>query len=311
MAKVVKNSQETTTTMTTRVAQSITLLAAFFWGTSFIVVEFGLELINPIWFAQFRFLIASLGALSVVVILKKHIERTFLFSSWVWLLGLFNALGFLGQFIGQTMTNATKTALLINLNLVTVAILSTLLLGEYFSRMKGFAVLLSIFGFFLLTTNGELSQLQSGEFVGDMFALAGGFAWAFYIVTNKKVVLSPKIDVVTLTACVMLTTTVVMVPFTLIFGGINPGVFNIGVEGVWYIVYLGIFCNVIPFTLWTFGLRHLPTTTSTIILLTEVVVAAVLAMILLHEFLTIVGIFGGILIVLAIFLISFDSRNRK
>ena len=104
---------------------------------------------------------------------------------------------------------------------------------------------------------------------------------------------------------------IIMVPFTLVFGGINPGVFNIGVEGVWCIVYLGIFCNVIPFTLWTFGLRYLPTTTSTIILLVEVLVAAVLAMILLQEFLTIMGMLGGSLIVVAIIVIGIDSKNRK
>ena len=294
-----------------RSAQLSTILAAFFWGTSFIVIELGLELIDPFWFAQFRFLIAALGALVVVLVLNKQIERKLLLGHWVWLLGTFNALGFFGQFVAQTMTNATKTALLVNLNLVTVALLSTLIIGEHFSKKKGLAVLLSVFGVFLLTTDGDISQLTSGEFVGDIFALAGGFSWAFYIVTNKKVLARPGVDVVPLTACVMLSTAVVMLPFVLIFGGINSSVVNIGLEGVMYIIYLGIFCNVVPYLLWTYGLKRIPATMSSMILVLEVVVAAVLAMIILREFLTIIGIVGGCLIVLAIMLISFDSKKSN
>lgn len=294
-----------------RTAQAVTLLAAFLWGTSFVVIELGLEMINPYWFAQLRFLVASLGALVVVLILKKQIERKLLFSNWIWLLGLFNALGFMGQFVGQTMTNATKTALLVNLNLVTVAIVSTVLLSERFSKRKGLAVLLSLIGVFLLTTNGDLSQLASGEFYGDMLALMGGFAWAFYIVTNKKVITQQAPDVVALTACVMLTTAVIMLPFTFILGGFNPGVLNIGIAGVGFVIYLGIFCNVIPYILWTHGLKRLPATTSTLLLLMEVMVAAVLAMLILQEFLTIVGILGGGLIIIAIIVISYDAKNGR
>jgi drug/metabolite transporter (DMT)-like permease len=297
--------------ISTNTAQAITILAATFWGTSFVVIELGLEIINPFWFAQLRFLVASLGALAVVVLLKKRIEQKLLISHWVWLLGLFNALGFLGQFFGQTLTNATKTALLINLNVVTVALLSTLLLSEKFSVKKGLAIVSAIIGVLLLTTNGDLSQLARGEFIGDMFALAGGFAWAFYIVTNKKVISTHKIDVVTLTACVMLTTTIIMFPFTIILGGISPGVLNIGLSGLGFVIYLGIFCNVIPYTLWTFGLKHLPTTSSSILLLTEVVVAAILAMIILGEFLTLIGLLGGVAIGAAIILISLDYKGEN
>ncbi|MCK5560346.1 MAG: EamA family transporter, partial [Thermoplasmata archaeon] len=75
-------------------AQAFTLFAAFFWGTSFVVIELGLEIINPYWFAQLRFLVASVGALAVVLLFRKRIEKKVLFSHWIWLMGLFKALGF-------------------------------------------------------------------------------------------------------------------------------------------------------------------------------------------------------------------------
>ena len=294
-----------------RVALSSTVLAAFFWGTSFIIVELGLNQINPYWFAQLRFVIASAGALAVTLILKKRIERKLILGRWIWLLGLFNALGFVGQFVGQTMTNATKTALLINLNLVTVALISTIFLDERFSKQKGVAVFFAFFGVFLLTTNGDLSQLGSGEFMGDMFALAGGFSWAFYIVANKKVVSKPGTDVVTLTACVMLATTLWLVPISITLGGFDSSIFSFGLDGFGYIFYLGIFCNVIPFMLWTFGLKYLSATSSTILLLLEVLVATVLAMIILNEFLTMIGLLGGAFIILAIILINVRLKVNK
>jgi drug/metabolite transporter (DMT)-like permease len=304
-----QHHQKSAPAMTTSKAQALTLLAAFLWGTSFVVIEFGLELINPFWFAQLRFLIASLGALVVVLILKKRIDRKLLFGHWVWLMGLFNALGFLGQFVGQTMTNATKTALLVNLNLITVALLSTLFLNERFNKLKGFAIVLSLTGVFLLTTNGNLAQLTTGEFIGDMFALCAGFSWALYIVSNKTIITKMDIDIVPLTACVMITTTTIMLPFTLIFGGFSPGNFSIDYHGIGYIIYLGVFCNVIPFTLWTYGLKHLSATNSTILLLVEVLVAAILGFLLLQEYLTLIGALGGGFIIIAIFIINYNFKK--
>jgi len=272
-------------------AQAMTLLAAFFWGTSFVIVELGLEYVNPYWFAQLRFLIASVGALGVVLLFKKQIQKELILSHWIWLLGTFNALGFLGQFVAQTMTNATKTALLINMNLITVAALSSVLFHERFTRKKVLAVCLSILGVFLLTTDGNLSRLARGEFIGDMLALCGGFVWAFYIVTNKKVVTKPNIDIISLTACVMLATTIVMIPFTLILGG--------------------IFCNVIPFLLWTFGLKYLMPTVSTLMLLFEVFIASILAFLILHEGLGIIGVIGGFVIIIAIVIMGIESKKLK
>jgi len=292
-------------------AQAMTLLAAFFWGTSFVIVELGLEYVNPYWFAQLRFLIASVGALGVVLLFKKQIQKELILSHWIWLLGTFNALGFLGQFVAQTMTNATKTALLINMNLITVAALSSVLFHERFTRKKVLTVCLSILGVFLLTTDGNLSRLARGEFIGDMLALCGGFVWAFYIVTNKKVVTKPNIDIISLTACVMLATTIVMIPFTLILGGISSRVLNIGLEGAGAVVYLGIFCNVIPFLLWTFGLKYLMPTVSTLMLLFEVFIASILAFLILHEGLGIIGVIGGFVIIIAIVIMGIESKKLK
>jgi drug/metabolite transporter (DMT)-like permease len=292
-------------------AQAFTLFAAFFWGTSFVIIELGLEIINPYWFAQLRFLVASVGALAVVLLFRKRIEKKILFSHWIWLMGLFNALGFIAQFAAQTSTNATKTALLVNLNLVTVAVLSTLIFREKFSVKKLLAIALSILGVFLLTTEGDLSRLTTGEFIGDMLAVIAGFIWAFYIVTNKKVVMMPKIEVISLTACVMLTTTIIMVPFTIALGGVQLKVLDIGFKGVGFVLYLGIMCNVIPFILWTYGLKRLMPTVSTLMLLFEVFIAALLAMLILNEFLTIIGIMGGAIIIIAIIIISYDSKKNK
>jgi drug/metabolite transporter (DMT)-like permease len=297
--------------MSSRNAQAITLIAAFFWGTSFVVIEIGLEIINPYWFAQLRFFVASGGALLVVLILNKRIEKGLLFSRWIWLLGLFNALGFIFQFVGMTMTTATKTALLVNLNLITVAVLSSILFSEGFSNKKSLAVILSIGGVFLLTTNGDPSRLATGEFRGDMLALCAGFVWAFYIVTNKKVISNPKIDIIPLTASVMMATTVIMLPFTLYLGGMSLERLDIGLSGLGFVLYIGIFCNIIPFILWTYGLRRLMPTTSTVILLFEICVAAILAMIILGEFLTIIGLLGGGLIVLGIIFIGLEAKNKN
>ena len=52
-------------------------------------------------------------------------------------------------------------------------------------------------------------------------------------------------------------------------------------------------------------------TASTILLLIEVLTAAVLAVFLLNEYLTVVGIFGGAFILLAVILINIKLIVRK
>ena len=70
------------------------------------------------------------------------------------------------------------------------------------------------------------------------------------------------------------------------------------------IVYTAIVCWVIPYYLWLEGLKHLSASTSTVLLLSEVVVAVVASILVLQEPITVFSSIGALLIVIAIVLVS-------
>jgi drug/metabolite transporter (DMT)-like permease len=73
------------------------------------------------------------------------------------------------------------------------------------------------------------------------------------------------------------------------------------------VAYTAIFCWIIPYYLWLKGLKHISSVTSTIVLLTEVVVATVISYFMLGEGFTLISGAGALLILLAIVLVSLDK----
>jgi drug/metabolite transporter (DMT)-like permease len=83
-------------------------------------------------------------------------------------------------------------------------------------------------------------------------------------------------------------------------GSIN----GIGFVGWLMILYTAVFCWVLPYYLWMKGLEHLSPVTSSVVLLTEIIVAVAIATILLGEAFTAISGMGAILIVVAIILVA-------
>ncbi len=134
----------------------ITLLAGALWGTSFPIIKIGLTYIDPFTFVFWRFLIATVLLLAVMLLLKK-LEFKMANKKLLVFLGIANAAGYLLQYVGMNYTTAAKAALFINLSAMWVAILSPKLLGESFSRKKIAGVLFGLVGIVFISTNLDFS----------------------------------------------------------------------------------------------------------------------------------------------------------
>jgi drug/metabolite transporter (DMT)-like permease len=64
----------------------------------------------------------------------------------------------------------------------------------------------------------------------------------------------------------------------------------------------------LPYYLWVEGLKHLSASTSTILLLSEIVIAVILSILVLKEPVTLLSTIGAFLIVIAIALVSVNSK---
>jgi drug/metabolite transporter (DMT)-like permease len=285
-----------------------TLGAGLLWGSSFSVIKLGLARIDPYWFVFLRFVMASLIALAYVGFAGKLAEVAVLLRNplVIWL-GVTNAVGFVFQFKGQTMTTAGHAALIINSCTIYVAIASRFVFGERFGAPKTIAVALGMVGVFLVTTGGRLGAAIGPTLRGDLLVLVAAFTWAAFILLDKRIVQTIAVDVRSLTAAMVIVTALAALPCALVFG---RGAFPTASREWWAIPYTAVFCTVIPFFLWTWGLKRITATTSSVIMLSEVVFALALAAAILGETLSPGGFAGSALIVLAVLLASLEAPGE-
>jgi len=285
-----------------------TVAAGLLWGSSFAVTKIGLRSIDPFWFVFLRFGAASALAIlfSVLTGRTRRVLALLRNPLVVWL-GVSNAAGFVFQFKGQTMTTAANAALLINASTLFVAVASRVVFRERFGPLKTLAVLVGMAGVFLVTTGGRPSAAAGAALRGDLLVLTAAFLWTFFILLNKKVVAAHTVDVRALTAAMVIVTAVIALPVALVFG--RGGFPRPSVE-LWTVPYTAVFCTIAPFFLWTWGLKRITATTSSIVLLTEVVFALALAAVLLGERLSPGALVGSVLILGAVALASRDKGEE-
>lgn len=257
----------------------LNFLAGILWGTSFPIIKIGLAYVDPFAFVFWRFLVATLTLLGVMLILRK-LEFKIADKKLLVFLGIANATGYLLQYVGMNYTTAAKAALFINLSAMWVALLSPKLLGESFSRKKIVGVLFGLLGIVFVSTNLDFSTFGEGQFIGDFMLICSGVAWALFMIYNKKLIMNSTSATLQSMTWVLVLTLFSITPFTVLSGS---RFLDLNLSAWLAIFYTAIVCWVLPYYLWLEGLKHLSASTFTILLLSEIVVAVALSIIVLKE----------------------------
>ena len=277
----------------------LTGIASVLWGTSFPAIKIGLRYVDAYMFVFLRFLLASIVMLFLLLI-KRNYGFEFAKNRVVWFLGIANGVAYLFQYVGMNSTSASKSSLLVNLSAIWVAILSWLILKERLGYRRGLGIVLGIGGVFLITTNLNLKTLGQGAIVGDLLVLFSGGVWAFFTIYNKRLVSGVK-DIIQPTTWVIFITLLPLTP-SLLFSTSSPS--QLPIDAWLAIAYTAIFCWVIPYYLWSEGLKYISAVNSTIILLAEILVALAISSAFLNETLTLITGIGAFLIIAAIIFVS-------
>jgi drug/metabolite transporter (DMT)-like permease len=125
------------------------ILISFVWAGSFIVVSIATQqgMMDPIILGFLRFLIATPLMLLIVLFEKKSLRIPWRELPWIIVLGLTGVtLLYLFQFIGIQYTNAPTASVLINTNVIFIAILSALLLRERLTKKRIAGIIFSFIG---------------------------------------------------------------------------------------------------------------------------------------------------------------------
>ncbi len=279
-------------------------LAVFLWSTSFPFIKWALSETGPGPLVAVRFLVAGLAAVLLFAILRRPMPWFLLKKPWMWVLALSNAAGFALQFFGQELTSAARAALFINTYVIFVAVAAFWFLRERAGLKTWIGVIMGSLGAAVVITGFSSSFLGSGNFIGDLLCVGAALAFTVYILVSKKMI-DAGLSALDMSFALMVSTA----PLTLIFGLIQPSSFNF--TTVWAGSYLGVFCSLVPFILYTYSLRFLSATVSSVMFLGEVVMATVWSFLFLGERFTPAEIFGAMLILFGIFISSTEGQKSE
>jgi drug/metabolite transporter (DMT)-like permease len=278
------------------------ILASVFWGTAFPATKFIVDAVNPLLITAARLGVGALVGFGILAVLRR-LEWRFLRDPLVWLLGFLNALAFNFQNVGLVYTTASKTALLVNVNVVFIAILMAAVYKERITGSRALGILLGLGGVVVLATKLSPAALVGGEFLGDALVFGSGFVWSFYIL-GVKIEVDRGGDYIALTATVLATTTVFAVIPLLFMPLALPST-----PLSWTVVaYLGLVPTFLPMLLYTLSLRTISPTVSSLLVLLEIVVAAALAVLLFGEVLDAFTLAGGALILFGTYVTTIGEQ---
>lgn len=164
---------------------------------------------------------------------------------------------------------------------------------------RAVSVVVAVVGLLLVTFAGGAAENASRPVLGVLLALASGTAYA--LSAEVAAPLSKDLDTLTITAATVGVAALVLVPLGLVVTAVRGDPFTTPDPTSWLLIgYLGVFTLAIAYALLFTGLRTTPSGAAVIATLLEPVTAVLLAVVLLGEQLTVAGVVGSLLIVLAI-----------
>lgn len=192
-------------------------MVTFIWGATFVIIQHALEEISVTWFIFYRFFLASLVSLVILVIFfyrTKDPESTKInfFNTRGWFLGILLFGSYLFQTIGLNYTTPSNAAFITSLSVILVPVV-LVLKGKKLSKTNTASFLLATFGLIFITIGINLSKLKFN--FGDIIILGTAICLAFQIIYTDQFV---KIyDPLELTITQLFSTTVLSFLFAVVF----------------------------------------------------------------------------------------------
>lgn len=233
------------------------VLVSFVWAGSFLVVEAATKEIDPVDLGFLRFLVATPLMLLLVVLRKKPLKIPRKELPWLVVLGLTGVTFlYLFQFIGIHYTNAPTASVLINTNVIFIAILSGLFLHEALTGKRIAGIALSFIGVIVIMVSDIQKQqwtLDNLFFIGGILVLLSAFCWALYSFVGKRLV--QTYDEFVITAYAFGFGTVCYVPFVIL--DIHLVFQQISLNGWLAVLYLALTCTLFGYLGWYYALKHI------------------------------------------------------
>jgi drug/metabolite transporter (DMT)-like permease len=260
------------------------------WGFAFVVMKDAIErqTVNNFLFSRF--------VLAVVVMIVIRPQCIKLFHKDLLLrastAGLFLGSGYILQTLGLARTGAAITGFITGLYVVFTPLIAAVVLKARITMVTWGCVAVATIGLALLSLQGWSIGF------GELLVLGSAFAFGAHIITLGK--WSSGRDAYAMTVVQLAMCAVLTGVASLFEGGyqLPPD------SGVWAtVIFTAVACTAVAFVIQTWSQAHMSTTKVAVILTMEVVFAAIFAILFGGETLTPQKAVGGVLVVMAMFVI--------
>ncbi len=283
--------------------------AVIFWGLSFVATKMALASIPTFTLIFARFSLSALFFLLLIARtgLPRFSKKDHIF---LFLLSLFEpGLYFIFETLGLQYTTAPKASLIIATIPIAVLILSTIFLKEKSSPARLASIVLSFAGIFILVAGESGFRLSwEGSLIGDLLIFGAVVSAALYIVSARN--LGRKYSALEITSMQVFYGALFYTPaFLWEFPGIEWS--QISTHSLGAVVYLTVFATIGAFLCYNFALTRISATRASLFINMIPVVTAIGAWLILNETLTVIQAFGGMLVLLSVFIANLPGLRSK
>jgi len=277
------------------------IFVSLVWGGSFIVVRVIVGEIPPLELGFLRFIITIPIMVLLLFIRKKPKKIPLKELPSLAVLGLTGVtLLYIFQYYGVERTTASTAAVLIDTNVIFIAILSALFLKEVFNLKKTIGISLSFLGVIIVIFSQSRNEniVFNNEFLlGVIFILLSAFCWSIYSIYGKR--LLKKYDTFTIITYAFILGAIFYIP--LVFQNIFDVVQKISFNGWLAILYLAVLCTVFGYVSWYYALSKVEAARAAVFL-NFIPLFAILLSFFIGEIPTILFLIGAILIIYGVYL---------
>jgi drug/metabolite transporter (DMT)-like permease len=162
------------------------MLAALFWGGTFVAIKLALDSVPPFLFISIRFWLAGLAILLLyrkVLFRKENLKKSYLFPAF--LIACSALSGYAFQTIGLVTTTATQSGFITGTYVIFVPILQIAVEKKFPSFQTWLAVVIVFIGLFFISQNESTFETLLSRYTisfGDWLTLISAFFFAIYII---------------------------------------------------------------------------------------------------------------------------------
>ncbi len=269
------------------------LIAMWLWSSSFIAAKYAFTMMDPLMMLLFRLVIAALLVLPAAWRYGRRLERRH-WKPVLWLSFWGYVVVLTLQFWGLKYTSAASASTIVGLEP-----LLTVFIGHFFfhDRARWFHWLCGLLAFvgvaLLIAGGGE--EGGNISLLGCTLILGGGIVFCAILRPTQKMI--GEIGAPAFTSVSMAVAPLLCLPSSLLLSETLRIDWNM--QGVLGLLYLGVGCSWLSYTLWNKGMKHVSANFSGMLTSSEPIFGTVLAVLVLGERVSALSWLGIVLVISA------------